>query len=68
VVCVALYLAELAGVRRALPLHLVLTGVSLACAVALFFVVDRGLVVSGSVARRARRAGARRPPPLTASS
>ena len=67
-VCVVLYIAELAGVRRALPLHLVLTGVSLACVVALFFVVDRGLVVSGSVARRARRAGARRPPPLTASS
>jgi hypothetical protein len=67
VVCVALYLAELAGVRQALLLHLALTGVSLACAVALFFVVDRGLIVSGSVARRARRVP-RRPPPLTASS
>jgi NADH-quinone oxidoreductase subunit H len=56
-VCVVLYLAELAGLGRTLALHLVLTGVSVACAVALFFVVDRGLVVSGSADRHARRAG-----------
>jgi NADH-quinone oxidoreductase subunit H len=67
-VCVVLYVAELAGIRRTLPLHLVLTGVSVVCAIALFFVVDRGLIITGSASRRARRAGLRPPQRLTVSS
>jgi hypothetical protein len=67
-VCVVLYLAELAGIRGTLPLHLVLTGVSVVCAIALFFVVDRGLIITGSASRRARRAGLRPPQRLTVSS
>ncbi len=66
-VCVVLYVAELAGVRGTLPLHLVLTGTSVACAAVLFLVVDRGLVITGSASRRARRAGVRPPQRLTAS-
>ncbi len=66
-VCVVLYVAELAGVRGTLPLHLVLTATSAACAAALFLVVDRGLVITGSASRRARRAGVRPPQRLTAS-
>ena len=67
-VCVVLYVAELAGLRGTLPLHLVLTGVSVVCAIALFFVVDRGLIVTGSASRRARRAGLRPPQRLPVSS
>ena len=67
-VCVVLYVAELAGIRGTLPLHLVLTGVSVVCAIGLFFVVDRGLIITGSASRRARRAGLRLPPRLTVSS
>jgi NADH-quinone oxidoreductase subunit H len=67
-VCVVLYVAELAGIRGTLPLHLVLTGVSVVCAIALFFAVDRGLIISGSASRRARRVGLRPPPRLTVSS
>ena len=67
-VCVVLYVAELAGVRGTLPLHLVLTGVSVVCAITLFFAVDRGLIISGSASRRARRVGLRPPPRLTVSS
>jgi NADH-quinone oxidoreductase subunit H len=66
-VCVVLYVAELAGLGQTLALHLVLTGVSVVCAIALFFLVDRGMIVSGSAARRARRAGLRPPQRLTAS-
>jgi NADH-quinone oxidoreductase subunit H len=66
-VCVVLYVAELIGLGQTLALHLVLTGVSVVCAIALFFVVDRGLIVSGSAARRARRAGRRPPQRITAS-
>jgi len=66
-VCVVLYVAELAGVRGTLPLHLVLTATSVACAAVLFLVVDRGLVITGSASRRARRAGVRPPQRLTAS-
>ncbi len=66
-VCVVLYVAELAGVRGTLPLHLVLTATSAACAAVLFLVVDRGLVITGSASRRARRAGVRPPQRLTAS-
>jgi NADH-quinone oxidoreductase subunit H len=65
---VVLYVAELAGIRGTLPLHLVLTGVSVGCAVGLFFMVDRGLIVSGSAYRRARREGVRSPQHLTVSS
>jgi NADH-quinone oxidoreductase subunit H len=66
-VCVVLYVAELAGVRGTLPLHLVLTATSAACAAVLFLIVDRGLVITGSASRRARRAGVRPPQRLTAS-
>jgi NADH-quinone oxidoreductase subunit H len=66
-VCVVLYVAELAGLRGTLPLHLVLTGVSVVCAIALFFVVDRGLIITGSASRRARRAGLRPPQRLPVS-
>ena len=66
-VCVVLYVAELAGVRGTLPLHLVLTATSAACAAVLFLLVDRGLVITGSASRRARRAGVRPPQRLTAS-
>jgi NADH-quinone oxidoreductase subunit H len=66
-VCVVLYVAELVGVRGTLPLHLVLTATSTACAAVLFLAVDRGLVITGSASRRARRAGVRPPQRLTAS-
>jgi NADH-quinone oxidoreductase subunit H len=66
-VCVVLYVAELAGVRGTLPLHLVLTATSAACAAVLFLVVDRGLVITGSASRRARRVGLRPPQRLSAS-
>jgi len=45
----------------------VLTATSVACAAVLFLVVDRGLVITGSASRRARRAGVRPPQRLTAS-
>jgi NADH-quinone oxidoreductase subunit H len=68
VVCVVLYLSDLAGVQGVLPTHLVLTGLSIILAFALFVVIDRGLVLSGSSVRRARAAAIRQAQRLAASS
>jgi NADH-quinone oxidoreductase subunit H len=68
VVCVVLYGTERAGIQGTLPTHLVLTGLSIVLAIVLFLVLDRGLVLSGSAARRARLATARQAQRLAASS
>lgn len=65
-VCVVLYGADRAGVRGVLPTHLVLTGLSVILGIALFLVLDRGHLLSGSAARRAR--AARQAQRLAASS
>jgi len=67
-VCVVLYLGDLAGVQGVLATHLVLTGLSIILAFALFVVIDRGLVLSGSAVRRARAAAVRQAQRLAASS
>ena len=68
VVCVVLYASDRAGVRGVLPTHLVLTGLSVILAIALFLVLDRGHLLSGSAGRRARAAAARQAQRLAASS
>jgi NADH-quinone oxidoreductase subunit H len=68
VVCVVLYASERLGVRGVLPTHLVLTGLSVILAIALFLVLDRGLILSGSAVRRARAAAVRQGQRLAASS
>jgi len=68
VVCVVLYASDRAGVHGVLPTHLVLTGLSVILAIALFLVLDRGHLLSGSAGRRARAAAARQAQRLAASS
>ncbi len=67
-VCVVLYLGDLAGIQGVLATHLVLTGLSIILAFALFVVIDRGLVLSGSAVQRARAAAVRQAQRLAASS
>jgi len=67
-VCVVLYGIDAAGIRGPRATQWVLTGLSVVLGLALFFVLDRGLVLSGSAVRRARVAALRHAQRLAASS
>ena len=67
-VCVVLYVADLAGIHGTRAAHWVLTGLSVVLGFVLFVVIDRGMVLSGSAVRRARAAALRHAQRLAASS
>ena len=67
-VCVVLYLADLAGIHGIRPTHWVLTGLSVVLGFVVFVLIDRGMVLSGSAVRRARAAALRHAQRLAASS
>jgi hypothetical protein len=67
-VCVVLYLGDLAGIRACWRRTSCSPGLSVILAIALFLVLDRGHLLSGSAGRRARAAAARQAQRLAASS
>jgi len=67
-VCVVLYGIDAAGIQGPRATQWVLTGLSVVLGLALFFVLDRGMVLSGSAVRRARVAALRHAQRLAASS